>query len=105
MKNLITEEWKAQLHNDDNGVIIDCRSNAEWQEGIIENATMIDLMNPEGFMEAANELDKDKNYYVYCRSGVRSVTACQVLESIGITNTFNLTGGVLSWDEDLVKPQ
>lgn len=36
---------------------------------------------------------------VHCRSGVRSQQACQILETMGFTNTVNLTGGILAWQE------
>jgi len=104
MKNINTSEWKDLIAKDENAVIIDCRSAMEWDEGIIEHSILIDLMNPQGFMQKVGELDKEKNYYIYCRSGVRSVTACQVLESIGIENTYNLLGGIFSWDDKLVFP-
>jgi rhodanese-related sulfurtransferase len=49
------------------------------------------------------KLEKSKNYYVYCRSGARSAKACEVMNELGIENTFNLTGGIL-WNGDLVSP-
>jgi rhodanese-related sulfurtransferase len=49
-------------------------------------------------------LEKEKNYYVYCRSGIRSVTACKILESAGVEITFNLLGGILDWAGDKVSP-
>jgi len=104
MKNINTLEWKELIANDKNAVVIDCRSPYEWDEGILEHSKLIDLMNPQNFMQKAGELDKNKNYYVYCRSGVRSITACQILESIGVENTYNLLGGILSWSENLVLP-
>ena len=55
-------------------------------------------------MQESEKLDTTKNYYVYCRSGVRSVTACQILESLGIKNTFNLLGGIMSWEHKVVPP-
>ncbi len=104
MKNINTPEWKELIAKDENAVIIDCRSPYEWEEGILEHSKLIDLMNPQGFMQKVGELDKNKNYYVYCRSGVRSITACQILESIGIKNTYNLLGGIFSWDGKVVLP-
>lgn len=104
MKNINQIEWRELIANDENAVIIDCRGSMEWDEGILEHSKLIDLMNPQGFMSKAGELNKEKNYYVYCRSGVRSITACQILESIGIENTYNLLGGILSWSGSIVLP-
>jgi len=44
-------------------------------------------------------LDKSKSYAVYCRSGKRSVLASEVLDQIGVTNVYNLTGGIMEWIE------
>ena len=50
-----------------------------------------------GAMQKAQELDKSKNYFVYCRVGGRSKQACMILDSIGFENTFNLMGGFENW--------
>ncbi|MCF6307914.1 MAG: rhodanese-like domain-containing protein [Flavobacteriaceae bacterium] len=104
MKNINQQEWKELIANDANAVIIDCRSEYEWNDGVIENSTLLDIFDSHGFMNEANKMDKDKNVYVYCRSGVRSVSACQILESIGFINTFNLLGGIMSWQGKIVVP-
>jgi rhodanese-related sulfurtransferase len=41
---------------------------------------------------------------MYCRSGARSGKACELLNEIGIDNAFNLTGGMLAWEGDVVNP-
>ena len=105
MKNITPIEFKNQIKSDANAVIIDCRTAIEWDEGIIENSILLDLYDAHGFMQESEKLDKDKNYYVYCKSGGRSVTACQVLESLGIKNTFNLLGGITSWQDKIVAPK
>jgi len=98
MNNISKTEWKELIEEDKNAVILDVRTPHETREGIIENALMINILEPQSFMSGIEELDKDKNYFVYCRSGVRSVQACQVLESIGIKTTYNLLGGILEWN-------
>lgn len=104
MKNLTQKEWEALIINDDNAVIIDCRTFDEWTEGVIENAILMNIQDPQSFIDDVNKLDKEKNYYLYCRSGVRSVQGCQVLESVGISATYNLLGGILAWEGKTVLP-
>ena len=104
MKNINQQEFRELIANDENAVIIDCRSSFEWEDGVIENATLLDIFDSHGFMNEANKMSKEKNMYVYCRSGVRSVSACQILESIGFTNTYNLSGGIMSWQGKVVTP-
>ena len=49
----------------------------------------------------ADELDalKDQELIVYCRSGNRSGQACLILDTMGFTNTVNVVGGMLAWQE------
>ena len=104
MKNLLPQEWSAQLNKDQNAVILDVRTPVEWRSGVIENAELKNVMNPFKFKKWVLQLDKNKNYYVYCRSGVRSVNACKILERKGIENTFNLVGGIQNWQGKIVNP-
>jgi rhodanese-related sulfurtransferase len=50
-------------------------------------------------------LDKSKNYYVYCRSGARSEQACHLMSQMGFENTFNLLGGIMQWQGEVVSPE
>ena len=103
MKNLTQAEWSASIP-EENTVILDVRTPNEWAEGIIENAVLINILEPQSFMGEIEKLDKSKNYYVYCRSGARSGQACQVMNSIGITEANNLIGGILEWTGKTVLP-
>ncbi|PIA79491.1 rhodanese [Gaetbulibacter sp. 4G1] len=102
MENLSQEEWVSQLENDDNAVIIDVRTDDEVADGIIVNAIHIDIYKGQEFVNEIEELDKDKNYYVYCRSGNRSGQACNIMNQLGFENAYNLEGGILEWEGDLV---
>ncbi|NQY27927.1 MAG: rhodanese-like domain-containing protein [Flavobacteriaceae bacterium] len=103
MKNLTQADWSTSI-KEDNTVILDVRTPNEWAEGIIENAILINILEPQSFMGEIENLDKSKNYYVYCRSGARSGQACQVMNSIGINETNNLSGGILEWTGKTVLP-
>tara|TARA_B100000809_G_scaffold257721_1_gene299814 strand:- start:29522 stop:29842 length:321 start_codon:yes stop_codon:yes gene_type:complete len=105
MKNINHLEFKKQIESDPNAIIIDCRTAMEWDQGIIENSVLLDLFDSHSFMSESEKLDKDKSYFVYCRSGVRSVNACQILESVGVKNTYNLLGGIMSWQGKIVAPK
>jgi rhodanese-related sulfurtransferase len=102
MEDLSQEEWVEKLSNDDNAVILDVRTDAEVAEGIIPNAIHIDIYKGQGFIYKLEELDKSKNYYVYCRSGNRSGQACRIMEQLGFENAYNLEGGILQWTGDIV---
>jgi rhodanese-related sulfurtransferase len=96
MKNLNAKEFKAAIENDKNAVIIDVRTPEEEVEGVIENSINMNLMEPS-FPAKIMDLDKNKNYYVFCRAGGRSATACQFMEKQGL-NSHNLEGGIQAWN-------
>lgn len=102
MENINNTEFKELISENSGAVIIDCRTEIEWDEGRIKNAILLDLFESQLFMQKVEGFDKNKIYLVYCRSGSRSVTACQILESVGIKNVYNLTGGISSWDGDII---
>lgn len=101
--NLTQEEWVEQLEADDNAVILDVRSEEEVDQGYIPNAINIDIRLAQEFMDEIEKLDKSKNYYVYCRSGARSASACSVMNQNGFENTYNLMGGILDWEGEIVE--
>ncbi len=101
--DLSQEEWTEQLENDDNAVILDVRTPEEIEEGYIPNAIKIDIYLGQEFIDELEELDKSKNYYVYCRSGNRSGQACAIMNSIGFENTYNLEGGFMNWEGEVAE--
>ncbi len=102
MEDLTQDEWAEQLENDDNAVVLDVRTDDEVTDGIIKNAIHIDIYKGQEFINKIEELDKSKNYYVYCRSGNRSGQACAIMDELGFKNAYNLEGGILQWTGDLV---
>ena len=100
--NLEQEDWRDQLNNDANAVILDVRTEDEFAEGMIPGAINIDIYKGQGFIYSIEELDKSKNYYVYCRSGGRSGQACSILSQLGFENTYNLLGGIMNWEGEVV---
>ena len=102
MEHLTQEEWAEQLAKDENAVVMDVRTEAEMADGIIVNAIHIDIYKGQEFISEIEDLDKSKNYYVYCRSGNRSGQACKIMEQLGFENAYNLEGGMLQWTGDII---
>ncbi|QDT12683.1 MBL fold metallo-hydrolase [Planctomycetes bacterium K23_9] len=75
-------------------VLIDVRSDAEWNEKHIEQAEHHFLGR---LPETLNRIPSDKQVVVQCRTGGRSAVAASVLQAAGITDVVNLTGGYLAW--------
>ena len=99
--NLSQEEWASQVKADDNAVILDVRTEDECNDGIIPGAINIDIYKGQGFIYQLEELDKSKNYYVYCKAGGRSQQACNIMNELGFDKTYNLEGGFLQWKGDV----
>ena len=102
--NLAQEDWVSQFEADENAVILDVRTAGEFNEGSIANAINIDINLGQDFVTEIESLDKTKNYYVYCRSGMRSAKACEIMNELGFENAYNLVGGILEWEGEVVTP-
>ena len=74
-----------------NPILIDVRTDAEWNDGYIETAIHIPLDKILQKIEFATE-SKDQAIYLYCRSGKRSAKAEKALQSIGYINAKNIGG-------------
>lgn len=95
------EEAKKIMDSETGYIIIDARTQEEFDEGHIENAILI----PEYEISerAEKELpDKNQLILVYCRSGRRSKIAAQALVELGYTNIKEF-GGIIDWKYEVVK--
>ena len=103
MADLSQDTWREKLSEDKNAVVLDVRTAEELEEGFIPKALHLDIYQGQEFMEKLNELDKAKNYYVYCKSGGRSGQACAIMSQLGFKNAFNLVGGIMQWSGEVVQ--
>ncbi len=81
-----------------NTIVLDVRTPEETAEGKIAGALEIDY-HSETFKNEISKLDKTKTYLVYCRSGGRSASTCELLSEQGFQNLHNLLGGYTAWQE------
>ena len=94
-------EAKALMDSESGYIIIDARTQEEYDQGHIPGAILI----PEYEIadRAENELpDKDQLILVYCRSGRRSKIAAEELVKLGYTNVKEF-GGIIDWEYEIVK--
>ncbi|MBS5794070.1 MAG: rhodanese-like domain-containing protein [Clostridiales bacterium] len=89
-----------KLMDNTNCKVLDVRTEEEFNEGHIDNAISLPLDQINGKVE---EVFKDKNetILVYCRSGVRSKQASQIMVQKGYTNIFEF-GGIIDWPFEIV---
>lgn len=95
------EEWAEGIATDTNALVLDVRTEDEYNEGNIPNAINIDIYKGQGFVYKLEELDKSKAYYVYCRSGARSGQACKIMNEMGFEKAYNLLGGIIAWEGEI----
>ena len=94
-------EAKALMDSESGYIIIDARTQEEYDQGHIPGAILI----PEYEIadRAEKELpDKDQLILVYCRSGRRSKIAAEELVKLGYTNVKEF-GGIIDWEYEIVK--
>ena len=101
-KNINADEMKTMI-SDPEYIIIDVRTPAEWGNGYISGTDNFIEYNSPGFEEQILELDKTKNYVLYCRSGNRSGKACEIMSRNGFMNLYNLSGGIIQWTGEIKK--
>lgn len=94
MKTITTEELQKRVEAGEQLNIIDVREADEVAAGMIPGAKHIPLGEVES---RAGELNKDKPYYLVCRSGGRSGKASAFLNDQGIDAT-NVEGGMMNWN-------
>jgi NADPH-dependent 2,4-dienoyl-CoA reductase/sulfur reductase-like enzyme/rhodanese-related sulfurtransferase len=72
--------------------IIDVREPGEWKQGHLQGALSIPLTE---LRKRAGEIPKDQPVYLHCRSGQRSYYAICILQHLGWTNLYNISGAYL----------
>lgn len=91
----------ALLQNDKRPFLLDVRNAYEVEIAAIPGT---DLLIPvDELPNRLNELDKDQEIVVYCRSGARSGRAVELMQSAGFASVKNLVGGTLRWADDIDK--
>lgn len=95
------EEALEKMKADEGYIILDVRSQSEFDSGHIPEAICIPVETigskaPEGLP------DKEQTIYVYCRSGNRSRQASEKLSALGYTGIVEI-GGISAWPGDVVR--
>ena len=85
-----SEELGLEQKHGKNIGILDVRKPSEYENGYVEGADFNTLAN---LQENLDTVDKEKDFYVYCAGGYRSVIACSLLKANGYTRVNNVYGG------------
>ena len=93
--NITAQEAREIMDTEEGYIILDVRTQAEYDEKHIPGAVLIP--DYEIKERAEEELtDKDQLILVYCRSGRRSKLAAEALVELGYTNIKEF-GGIIDW--------
>ncbi len=77
-------------------VILDIRTPEEFKDGHIEGAVNVDFRS-EKYKSEVDKLDRNKTYFVYCRTGNRSRDAVNLMGPMGFRSLLRLTGDIAGW--------
>ena len=93
--NITAEEAKQIMDSEEDYIILDVRTQDEYDQGHIPGAIVI---SHDEIVEKAEEVltDKDQLILIYCRSGRRSKLAAEALVELGYTNIMEF-GGIIDW--------
>ncbi|WP_270942235.1 rhodanese-like domain-containing protein [Romboutsia lituseburensis] len=92
----INNEKLNKLVKEEDVLLLDVRSKDEYEEKNIQNSINIQLHD---LLYNIDEIEnyKNKSVVVYCRSGHRSITACNLLSIEGFTKLYNLEKGIIDY--------
>lgn len=75
--------------------LVDVRQPGEYQQGHIPGALLMPLAE---VASRTAELDPTKKTIVYCRSGVRSRSGCEIMARLGVEQLYDMEGGITAWN-------
>jgi rhodanese-related sulfurtransferase len=96
VKKLDPQSFEKKWQELNNPVIVDVRTQSEYNQGHLRNAILIDY-NSSDFKSRLGKLDKTKAVFVYCAAGSRSHAAVNVLAGMGFNEIYDLQGGLSAW--------
>ena len=99
--NITAEEAKEIMDSEEGYIILDVRTQEEYDQGHIPGAILIPNTEIEEKAEGVLT-DKNQLILVYCRSGRRSKIAAEALAELGYTNIKEF-GGIIDWPYEVEK--
>ena len=89
--------FAEKLKTTNNPQLLDVRTPEEFSSEHIGNAVNVNW-NGNDFVAKANNFDKSKPIFVYCKVGGRSAQAADKLAELGFKEIYNLQGGIMKWN-------
>ena len=94
-EDLDGKTFRTRYESTPKAKLLDVRTPGEFASGTIKGALNLDVTSPQ-FQMALKTMDKDTPYFLFCRSGGRSGSACKQMADQGF-KVYNLSGGIGAW--------
>jgi rhodanese-related sulfurtransferase len=94
---LSPKEFNTKYKSTRNAILLDVRTEDEVKKGALSNAK--NIVYDDSFGSKLGGLPKDVPIFVYCKGGVRSAKAAEILEAKGFKEIYQLKGGLDAWKE------
>lgn len=91
--------FKEKMDSEKSKIILDVRTPTEYKKGHLRNARLINFYD-QAFKSNLEKLDKNKTYFVYCATSIRSKKAAKALVKLGIKKIYELKGGYNAWQRN-----
>ncbi len=114
MAEISVKELKARLDAGEDLYVLDVRNPVEWEIAALDGTYRIPKPDIEAARNAVkagrealentiiNDIPRDREVIVHCRSGVRSADVIDILHDLGYENKLvNVTGGILAWADEI----
>jgi rhodanese-related sulfurtransferase len=96
-QNLTPQEFYKEIETKKDVLLIDVRTPMEYEkDGHIKGSKLIPIQVFAKFLPNLENY-KDKEIFVYCRSGSRSSVVSRFLDKMGFKKVYNLQGGIIQW--------
>ncbi|MCK5625700.1 rhodanese-like domain-containing protein [Candidatus Bathyarchaeota archaeon] len=92
--DITVEQAKSLIESKPSLIILDVRTQEEYDSGHIERVILIPIDELENRLD---ELSKNDELLVYCRTGRRSSNAMNILQADGFTKIFHMNDGITGW--------
>ena len=86
------QDIKKLIESNEDVQLIDVRTHIEHITNGLSNSINIDVNNLNAFKKQVSNLNKDKQYITYCRSGARSQTAADIMTQLGLEVISSIDG-------------
>lgn len=95
----VDNERFSELIKDEKNILLDIRTQEEFDRVHMEGAQLI-VFGDFDFEDILIEMDREKTYLLYCRSGRRTAYTMELMKIYGFTKVYNLKDGIIKWNDN-----